>query len=106
MARESIDAPSIIALGSPAVTRPETARAASATDSRAKALLQGLADLLQVGERQFSISKDLLAFVPLARHDHGPARAGRFDGLADGLAAVRHQAVPQIGRASCRAGGV
>src|SRR6476620_8662227 len=92
-ARESIAAPSIMASGSPAVTRPPTARAASPTDSRAKALLQSLADLLQVGERQFLSSDRLLPLVPLAGHHHRPAGLGGGDRLADRLAPVRHQAV-------------
>src|SRR5436305_13739560 len=90
-ARESIAAPSITACGSPAVTRPPTARAASPTDSRAKALLQGLADLLQVGERQFLVAHDLLPLVPLAGHQPRPAGRLRRDRRAARLAAVGHQ---------------
>src|SRR4051794_13143839 len=86
-ARESIAAPSIIDPGSPAVTRPFMALAASSTDSRAKALLQNLADLLQVGERQAFVAHDLLPLVPLARHQHHPAGTSRRDRFADGEAA-------------------
>src|SRR5436305_11389086 len=95
-ARESIAAPSITACGSPAVTRPPTAAAASPTDSRAKALLQGLADLLQVGERQFLVSHGLVLLVPLAGHEHRPAGLRRGDRLADRLPPVGDQPVGPV----------
>src|SRR5688572_3031198 len=81
-------APEQTASGSPCAIRPFTAWATSAMDSRAKTLLQGFLDLVEIGERDLPVSEDLLPLVPLARHEHRPAGPGGLDGLPDSLAPV------------------
>src|SRR5687768_15041785 len=93
MARESMAAPAHSFPGSPKTIRPPVARAISSAVRRAKTLLQSLVDLFEIGERKLAVADDLLALVPLARDQHGPAGLGREDRIADGFAAVRHHPI-------------
>src|SRR3954454_12873566 len=95
-ARESIAAPSITDCGWAGAIRPPTARAASSTVNLATARLQGLADLLDVGERKLLVCQNLIGLVTLAGHQHGPARLRLGDRLADRLAAVGDEPVSLV----------